>query len=95
MPRTTTRTQAEPRWVQARDTFLYIEGARAPEWRKIVVRNKRTGQLAEVPLVGEEDPVDPGDEGTTYVLAKGEKVLSDHPAVVARPGYFIDVPPGD
>jgi hypothetical protein len=81
--------------VQSRDTWLYIEGARAPEWRKIVVRDRKTGRLAEVSLQGEEDPVDPGDEGTTYAFAKGEKVLSHHPAVVARPGYFIDVPPGD
>jgi hypothetical protein len=92
MPRT---TSAEPRWVQSRETWLYIEGARPAEWRKVIVRDRKTGRLAEVPLVGEEDPIDPGDEGTTYVFRKGEKVLSDHPAVVARPGYFIDVPPGE
>jgi len=84
----------EPRWVYSREPWLYIDGARPKVWRTIVVRDRHTGRLAEVPLT-EEPPIDPGADGTTYVFRRGEKVLSDHPAVIARPGCFIDTPPRD
>jgi len=55
-----------------------------------VVRDRRTGRLEEVSLQGEEEPIDPGDEGTTYVFRRGERVLSDHPVVVSKPHAFVE-----
>ena len=65
---------------------LVVLGARAPVYRTVIVRDRHTGKLAEVPLAPcEAPPIDEGDEGTTYVFAKGEKVPADHPVVIERP----------
>ena len=66
-------------------------GARAPEWRTVVVRDRHTRRLVEVSLVGEEDPIDPGDPGTAYVFKQGEEVPADHPAVLDAPGALAPV----
>jgi hypothetical protein len=76
--------------MQAREAVVVVVGARAPEWRTRIVRDNKTGRLAEVSLVGEEDPIDPGDPGRTYVFKKGERVLSDHEAVIDCPGMFME-----
>jgi hypothetical protein len=44
----------------------------------------------EVPLT-ENPPIDPGDEGVTYVFKAAEKVRADHPAVLDCPGAFMEV----
>ena len=85
------RTRKEqPRWVQSREAMVVTLNARQPEWRKVIVRDRKTGQLAEVALVGEEDPIDPGSEGTFYTFRRGERVLSDHPAVLEAPHLFVE-----
>jgi hypothetical protein len=71
--------------------FVWVRGARAPVYKKAVVRDRKTGLLAEVPLT-ELPPLDEGDPGETIVVAKGERLLSDHPAVQAKPMYFIEAP---
>ena len=85
------RAQEKPRWLQAREPVVVIVGARAPVYRTTIVRDRHTGRLAEVPLAPcEAEPLDPGDEGTAYGFRAGERVLSDHPAVDACPGAFIE-----
>lgn len=85
------REQEKPRWLQAREPVVVIVGARAPVYRKVVVRDRHTGRLAEVPLAPcEAPPLDPGDEGKAYGFRAGERVLSDHPAVGTCPGAFIE-----
>jgi hypothetical protein len=79
-------------WLQCTTAFAWNRGARPPEWRKAIVRDRHTGQLAEVPLT-ELEPIDPGDPGETIIVAKGERLPSTHPAVVAKPGYFTEAPP--
>ena len=78
----------EPRWMEATQTFVFVLGARPPEWRKIVVRDRHTGKLAEVSLQGEEEPIDPGDTGRTFVVKKGELYLPDEEVVVHKPQHF-------
>jgi hypothetical protein len=85
-----------PQWVQAREAHVVVLGARAPVYRTTIVRDRHTGRLVEVPLAPiEAPPLDEGDEGVTYVFAKGEKVLSDHPAVLQGPHRYVPVPPGE
>jgi hypothetical protein len=90
-----TKTNTEsPEWVQAREAMVVVLGARAPVYKTVIVRDKHTGKLAEVPLAPiEHPPLDEGDPETTYVFSKGEKVLSDHPAVLDGPHRFVPVPP--
>jgi hypothetical protein len=83
-------TKTSPKWVQARETMVVILGARNPTFRTAVVRDRHNGRLVEVPLT-EYPPLDEGSEGTSYPFARGEKVLDDHPAVVAGPQRFIAV----
>jgi hypothetical protein len=84
--KTTTET---PTWVQAREAVVITCGARAPTYETKIVRHRISGQLHEVPLNPERPPLDPGDEGRWYVFKKGERVLSDHEAVVTSPGSFV------
>jgi hypothetical protein len=35
--------------------------------------------------------IDEGDEGTTYVFTKAERVRADHPAVEASPSSFAEI----
>ena len=67
----------------------YRHGDRAPVYRTAIVRNRHTGQLAEVEL-NELEPIEPGVTGESYAFGKGERVLSDHPAVVAKPDAFVE-----
>ena len=58
---------------------------------RLRVSVKSVRRLAEVPLAPcEAPPLDPGDEGVSYGFRAGERVLSDHPAVEACPGAFIE-----
>jgi hypothetical protein len=84
-----TKTSTEPVWLQAREAVVITVGARPPVYETAIVRNRHTGQLAEVPLNPERPPLDPGDEGRWYVFKKGERVLSDHEAVIESPGSFV------
>ena len=90
---TKTSTDTNTGWVEATDTFLFVLGARPPEWRKVIVRNNRTGQLAEVSLQGEEDPIDPGDEGRTFLVKKGDLYLPDDEVVQHKPQHFRPAAP--
>jgi hypothetical protein len=84
-------TDTKPTWVQAREAMVIILGARAPVYRTTIVRDRKSGRLAEVPLAPiEAPPIDEGSEGVSYAFAKGERVMSDHPAVAARPNYFVE-----
>jgi hypothetical protein len=89
-------TKEAEKMLVAREAVVVVVGARAPEFEKKVVRDRRTGKLAEVTL-HEAPPLDEGDEGTSYVFRKGEFVEADHPAVLDCPGMFrepneFDVP---
>jgi hypothetical protein len=96
----TSETSTEtPTWMQAREAVVVIVGASAGVARTIVVRNRHSGRLVEVPIPPPESPwlVEPVD-GTTYVFRRAERVLSNHPAVLASPGSFIPylpVPAGE
>lgn len=84
MPTTTTK------WVEAREAFVWVQGARPPEYRTAIMRDRHSGQLAEVALT-ELPPLDPGVTGIPHAFKRGEKIPADHPAAVAKPGYFIAV----
>jgi len=89
MPRTSTATEQAPAgWMEALETFVFVLGARNPVWRKIIVRDRHTGQLAEVSLQGEEPAIDPGDEGRTFVVQKGKLYLPDEEVVRHKPQHF-------
>lgn len=84
---TTKSTESE--WRLAKETFLYVEGARAAVPQTRIVRNRHTGQLAEVALAPSEAPfLDEGDEGTWYTVVRGERYPADYPPCVARPAQF-------
>jgi hypothetical protein len=83
------KTEEKPRWLQAREAVCVIVGARAPVYETAIVKDRHTGRLAEVPLT-EYPPADPGSLGMTYVFRRGERVLSDHPAVLESPGSFVE-----
>jgi hypothetical protein len=83
-----TKTSTDTGWVEATVSFVFVLGARNPEWRKVVVRNNRTGQLDEVSLQGEEDPIDEGDPGRTFIVAKGELFPADAEVVQHKPQNF-------
>jgi hypothetical protein len=81
----------EPRWVQAREACVVIVGARAPTFQTVIVRDRHTHQLVEVPLAPiEAPPIDEGSEGVAYTFRRGERVMSDHPAVLNSPGSFME-----
>ena len=88
MPRTSTATEQAPAagWMEALETFVLVLDARNPVWRKIIVRDRHTGQLAEVSLQGEEPPIDPGDDGRTFVVQKGKLYLQE--VVRHKPQHF-------
>ncbi len=74
--------------MEATETFVFVLGARPKEWRKVIVRDRHTGQLAEVSLQGEEPPIDEGDPGRTFVVKKGELYLPDEEVVQHKPQHF-------
>jgi hypothetical protein len=77
--------------MQAKVAMVVIVGARAPVYQTTIVRDRHSGRLAEVPLAPiEAPPIDEGSEGTAFTFAKGERVLSDHPAVEWHPAGFIE-----
>ena len=76
--------------VQAREAIGICVGARPPVYATVIVRDRATRQLVEVPLT-ELEPVDPRDEGRFYVFSRGEKVAADHEAVLDCPGAFAPI----
>ena len=74
--------------LEAKEAIVIVVGARPIQWERRIVRHNRTGELVEVD-VHELPPVDPGAEGLPYVFKRGEKVRSDHPAVIDCPGAFV------
>ena len=76
--------------VVARETMVVVVGARPIEYRKAMVRDRKTDQIVEVEL-NEAPPLDPGDEGVPYAFKAGEKVPRNHEAVKASPGSFISL----
>jgi hypothetical protein len=80
-------TKEATKKLEAKETIVIVVGARPIEYQKKIVRNRHTGKLVEIDL-HEAPPVDEGDEGTSYVFKRGEKVWPDHPAVEACPGAF-------
>jgi hypothetical protein len=78
--------------VKAHEAMVVVMGAQPPEFRKVIVRDRRTGLLAEVELApSEAPPIDEGDEGHSYVFRRGEEVEADHPAVLDAPSAFVQV----
>lgn len=73
--------------VEALRAFIWIHGARQAEYRKAIVRDRRTGRLAEVALT-EFPPLVEADEGEHLVVTKGEKFFEDDPVVQALPAQF-------
>jgi hypothetical protein len=76
--------------VEAREAVVVTVGARPVIYEKRIVRDRHTGKLAEIDI-HELPPVDPGDEGISYVFKKGEQVHADHPAVLDAPGCFVPI----
>jgi hypothetical protein len=82
---------APVRWMECHTAFVWVQGARPVKYRTAYVRDRHTGRIAEVPLT-EYPPEDEGSHGVTRVVAKGERLPSDDPAVLAKPGYFREAP---
>jgi hypothetical protein len=80
-----------PKKVRAREAMVVIVGARAPTYHTQLERNRRTNLIEEVVLNPERPPIDPGDEGRTYVFKRDEEVYDDHPAAVQSPHLFVPV----
>jgi hypothetical protein len=76
--------------MQAREAIAIVVGARPPVYEKRIVRNNRTGKLAEIEMNPELPPVDSGDLGRTYVFKQGEVVWSDYEAVIDCPSAFVE-----
>lgn len=84
-----TKTKAREK-LEAREAVVIVVGARPVEWQRRIVRDRHTGKLAEIDM-HELPPVDEGSEGISYAFRAGERVWSDHPAVLDAPGCFIPV----
>jgi hypothetical protein len=84
------RTAQKDRKVEARVAIVVVVGARPSEYQRRIVRDNRTGKLAEIDI-HELPPVDPGSEGVPYAFKAGEQVSADHPAVLASPGGFKEI----
>ena len=89
MPTTTTPKKSVG-MVRVRQNIVVVVGAAPGEYYKRIVRDNRTGRLAEIDWHERGWKVEPVD-GTTYAFAKGEEVEADHPAVLDRPGGFVAV----
>jgi hypothetical protein len=74
--------------VAAREAIVINVGGRPTEYRKITVRDKRSGEMKEI-LDTDNDPVDPGDPGTPYAFKAFQRVHKSHPAVKECPGAFV------
>jgi hypothetical protein len=81
-------TTTKPKMMITNEACVITVGARAPVYEKAIVRDRRTGKLAEVDLNPERPPVDEGDPGRFYVFRRGEEVPADHEAVLAAPECF-------
>jgi hypothetical protein len=81
----------KPKKVRAREAMVVIVGSRAPVYHTHLVRDRHTNRIVEVPLNPEMPPIDPGDEGTSYVFKRDEEVYDDHPAVLELPHAFVPV----
>lgn len=86
MPRAVPKVQM----MEAKVAVVVNVGGRPPVYETRVVRDRKSGALAEVTL-HEFPPIDPGDLGTPYAFKAGEKVRADHPAVVDCPSGFRPV----
>lgn len=74
--------------MRAREAVVVVVGARPIKYQRKIVRDNRTGKLAEIDI-HEAPPEDPGSDGITYVFRQDEEVWSDHPAVLDAPGCFL------
>lgn len=74
-------------WVEATETFVHVADARPVEYQKRIVRDNHTRKLAEIDI-HELPPLDPGSEGRTFVVAKGELYLPDDEIVQRKPQHF-------
>lgn len=81
------RAVPEVQIMEAKVAVVVNVGGRPPVYKTRIVRNSRTGALAEVTM-HEFPPIDPGDLGTPLRLQGRRKVRADHPAVQACPGGF-------
>lgn len=63
-------TKAKVGKVECLETFIVTLGARPVEWRKAIVRDRHTGQLAEVNLT-EYEPLVEEDPGVSYCFKRG------------------------
>jgi len=82
-------TKAKVGKVECLETVCITLGAKPPVFQKAIVRDRHTGQLAEVEL-NEYPPIDEGDIGTSYTFKRGEIIRADHPAVVAKGSRYFD-----
>lgn len=87
MPKNTTTA---PGLVKCRESIIIAVDAKPVEWHHRIVRDRRTGQLREIPI-HELGPKVPEEQGRVYVFARGEEVHADHEAVLAKPGAFYPV----
>lgn len=63
-----------------------------PTYRTVIVRDRHSGRLAEVPLAPiEAPPLDEGDEGRSYAFRRDEEVYDDHEAVQQSPHLFVPI----
>ena len=86
---TTTKAKGTGK-VEAIADCVVTVGARAPVYRKAIVRDRHTRQLVEVEL-HEAEPLDSGDAGRSYAFSRGQKEWADHEAVVDAPGALKPV----
>jgi hypothetical protein len=71
----------------ARDACVVVVGARPIEYGKVTVTHNKTGE--QVTIDNQNDVVDAGSQGTSYVFKPLQKVSSNHPAVKDSPSSFM------
>lgn len=82
------RTKSEKSgWLEATETFVAVFDARPKKYRMVIVRDRHTGKLAEVPLT-ELPPEDEGSEGRDLLVKKGDIFTPDDEVVKHLPQHF-------
>ena len=80
-------TKQKSDYVVSRAACVVCVDARPIEYGKVTVRHNKTGEL--VTIDNQNEIIDPGDEGVTYVFRPFQKVHRLHPAVISSPSTFM------
>jgi hypothetical protein len=81
-------TKSRRNMVVAREAIVINVGGRPPQYERVTVIDRKSGQQVEI---NKDDPYDEGDLGVPYAFKANEKVSRNHPAVKECPGAFMSL----